>query len=394
MGSPATELTPLPPASRFDGLRPAVLGWVGARAAVAVGFLVAHGLSGTVHLPDGRLHLDQGLMTWDATYYKVIAEGWYGGAATPHDAVRFFPAYPGLARVLSPLLLGNTDLALLLIANLAALAAAVLLWRLAWEVTADRGTADRAAWMVALIPAANILAFAYSEGLTLLVVVAALLALHRRSLGWLVVLGLAAGLLRPVGILLAVPVAVEMWRWWRDGNGDGAGRTSRPPDRTVGSVAAWTAAVLAPAAGFVAALAWVAGPDGDPLETFRIQRQLRNGFRDPLTRLGEAAVNIGQGHLHDVYNLAFAVGFAALFVVAVRRRLPTSWLAFMAATWVVAVGGNNMDSVGRYCLVAAPFAVALAMWTERRWQQVTVAVVGAGGIVWFTTEVLLGRVIP
>lgn len=401
MGSPTVELTPPVAASPLDGLRPALLGWLGARVAVVLGIAVAHGLSGTVSMPDGRLHLEQGLMTWDATYYKVIAEGWYGGAGTPRDAVRFFPAYPGLARLLSPVFAGRVDIPLLLIANLSALAAAFLLWRLAIEVTGDRAVADRSAWMVAVIPAANILAFGYSEGLTLLVVVAALLALHRRSLVWVAGLGLVAGLLRPVGILLMVPVGVEMWRWWRGGGTPaeaegpaGPAHPTGPFDRSVGMVAAWTAALLAPAAGFLAALLWVAGPDGDPLDTFRIQRELRNGFHEPFTRLLRAFVDFGHGHLHDVYNVAFALGFLALFVVAWRRRQPASWLALMGTTWVVAVGGNRMDSVGRYCLVAAPFAVALAQWAGRRWQQVAVAVVGAAGIVWFTAEVMLGRIIP
>jgi hypothetical protein len=66
----------------------------------------------------------------------------------------------------------------------------------------------------------------------------------------------------------------------------------------------------------------------------------------------------------------------------------------MIATWVVAVGGNNMDSVGRYCVIAAPFTVALAQWADRRWRAGTVAALGLAGTVWFTTEVMLGRIIP
>ena len=92
--------------------------------------------------------------------------------------------------------------------------------------------------------------------------------------------------------------------------------------------------------------------------------------------------------------MAFAVGFAALFWVALRRRQPLTWLAFMAVTWIVAVGGNNMDSVGRYCMVAAPFTIALAQWAEQRWQQIAIATVGLAGTVWFTAEVMLGRMIP
>ncbi len=133
---------------------------------------------------------------------------------------------------------------------------------------------------------------------------------------------------------------------------------------------------------------------GDISDAFTIQRQLRDGFRDPVTRLAGAVVDFAGGSLHDVYNVAFAVGFAVLFVVAVRRRQPVSWLALMAATWLVAASANNIDSFGRYCVVASPFVIALAQWARSvRWQ-VVVASVGLAGTVWYTTEVFLGRVIP
>lgn len=366
------------------GLAPAAAGWVAARLAVAAGFLAAHLLSGTVDLPDGRLHLDEGLGTWDGTFYRVIAEGWYGGQGTPAEAARFFPAFPALGRVLAPLVGGSHTAALVVLANVAALAAAVLLWHLAREVTGDLGVADRSAWMVAVVPAADVFAFAYSESLMLLVVVAALLALHRRSPWPLVALGLAAGMLRPTGVLLAVAVATGAVLAARD----------HPDERRPGRVAAWVAATAAPVVGLGVAMWVVSRRSGDLGEALDIQRRLRNGFRDPLTRLGEAVLDIATGHLHDVYNLAFAVGFAALFVVAWRRRQPTTWLVLMGLTWLVAASADRIDSFGRYCVVAAPFTVALAQVTPRRPQQAVVGAVGLLATAWYTAEVLLGRVIP
>jgi hypothetical protein len=351
---------------------------------VATGVVVAHGLSDHVGMPDGRLHLDQGLLTWDGTYYRVLAEGWYAGAATPGDATRFFPAYPALARVLDPLLPGGADVALLLLANLCALAAAVVLWQLVHDVLDDERLARRSAWMVAVIPAANVFVFAYSEAAMLLVFTAALLALHRRHLGWLCVLGLLAGLLRPAGVLLVVPVVVAAWQ-----------RRSEDPPPQRREVLGWLASATAPLIGLAVALGWIAASAGVGWgEPFERQRQLRDGFHEPISRVGEAVIDVFSGRQHDVYNLAFAIGFAALFVVALRRRQPLPWLAFMVVTWVVAVGGTNMDSTGRYCVVAAPFAIALAQWAQHRWQQVAVGVLGLAGTAWFTAEVMLGRIIP
>jgi hypothetical protein len=353
--------------------------------AVATGFVVAHALADRVWMPDGRLHLDQGLLTWDGTYYRVLAGGWYAGAASPADSTRFFPAYPGLARLIDPVLPGGVDVALLVVANLCALAAGATVWWLARDVLGEEKVARRAAWMVAVIPAANVFVFAYSEAAMLLVFTLALVALHRRRLGWLCVLGVLAGLLRPAGVLLVAPVVVAAWQARRD------------PDAETGHGEAlgWVAAAVAPLAGLLGALGWIAASAGVGWqEPFERQRELRDGFRDPVTRVGEAVVDVLSGRHHDVYNLAFAIGFAALFVVALRRRQPLPWLVFMVVTWVVAVGGNVMDSTGRYCMVAAPFTIALAQWAQRRWQWVAVGAAGLVGTAWFTAEVVLGRVIP
>ncbi len=321
MGPQTSSLSPAGGSSGGNasspGVRAALAGWLAARVAVAMGFVLAHLLSGSVDLPDGRLHLDQGLMTWDGTFYRAIAQGWYGGARVPEEAARFFPGYPALARLLTPFGLGNEDLALLLIANLAALAAAILLWRLATDVTGDPRVGVAAAWMVAVIPAANVMVFAYSESLMLLVVVALLLCLHHDRLGWVITLGLCAGLLRPTGVLLIVPVAIEGWTRLRSGI-----------DRDLARLAAWVGAVLAPLVGLGAAMWIVSRRTGELAEAYRIQRELRDGFRDPVTRLIEAGIDLSQGHLHDAYNVAFAVGFLLLFVVALRHRQPISWLAF------------------------------------------------------------------
>jgi len=364
---------------------PALAGWVVARMTILSGWFLADARVDGAGVPQGRLHLDQALMTWDGTYYRVIAEGWYRGPATPDDAVRFFPGYPSLGRALSVLTFGNVDAALLVISNAAALASAVVLWMLATEVLGEEAAGRRAAWMVAVLPPAIVLAFAYSEALTLLCTSLALLMLHRRRLLWVAALGLACGLLRPAGVLLVAPVLVEAWRRWRE---EGA---PRPDPR---EAAAWFTGIAAPVAGLGTALVVAAGPGGDLAEVFRLHRTLRQGFRDPATRLVEAVLDVVSGDFADLYNVAFALGFLALVVVAVRMRQPPSWIVFMLVTWVVAVGGNNMDSGGRYALVAAPFTLALAQWAQRRWQQVVVGVAGVLGCTWFAAEVFLGRVIP
>lgn len=398
MGVPTPVLRPDRDLRWTDGLRPALIGWAWARICIGGGFLVAHVLSGRVTLPDGRLHLDEGLLTWDGAFYRALAAGWYDGA--PAESARFFPVYPGLGRLLAPLLGGREDLALLAVTNACALAGAVVLWRLAAEVlggAGGAGVADRSAWMVAIIPSAFVLAFAYSEGPSLLLVAAALLALHRRAFAWTALWALAAAAVRPVGVLLVVPIAVDVARTVLDHGptpGRPATRDDDPPRRGAGTVLRMGAAVAAPLAGLGLAMAWLGSLTGDAGLPLRIQRQLRDGFRDPVTRLAQAVWDVTRGDFRDVYNLAFALAFLALVVVAVRRRQPLAWILYSVATLVVAGSANNIDSFGRYSLLALPLVVALAQWAGPRWRQVLVAVGGSVGLVWLTAEALLGRVVP
>ena len=238
----------------------------------------------------------------------------------------------------------------------------MVLWRLAVEVLGGAGTiadggagvadpgavADRSAWMVAIIPSAFVLAFAYSEGPSLLLVAATLLALHRRAFVWTALWALAAAAVRPVGVLLVVPIAVEVARTLLEGGPTPPGPTARgdgPARPGAGTVLGMGAAVVAPLAGLGLAMAWLGSLTGDAGLPLRIQRQLRDGFRDPVTRLAQAVWDVTRGDFRDVYNLAFALAFIALAVVAVRRRQPLAWILYSVATLVVAGSANNIDSV-------------------------------------------------
>lgn len=394
MGAAAPGLTA--PSRRWtDGLAPALAGFLWARVCVAAGFVVAHLLSGRVALPDGRLHLQEGLLTWDGSFYRVLATGGYGDA--PAEAARFFPLYPSLARLLAPLALGRADVVLVVVANLCALGAGVVLWRLALEVLGPDGdgpeVARRSAWMLAVVPPAFVLAFAYAEGPALLAVSATLLALHRRNWWWAAAFGLLAGLLRPVGVLLVVPAAVEVWRWWRDRPRADAPATGGPGRGRPDALGAG-AALAGPAAGLLGGLWWIGATVGDAGAPLRIQRQLRAGFRDPFTRLVEAVWDVAHLNWRDVVNLAFALLALWLLVESVRRRQPPGWVLYSAATLAVALSANNIDSLGRYALLAVPLVVALAQWADRRWRTALVGSLGSLGLVALTAAALWGRLIP
>lgn len=363
-----------------DGLVPVAVGWLWARCCIAIGWWLSDRLAGTLDNPRDVVGAHSGLLTWDGNFYRDLATGWYD--AVPPAGARFFPLYPGIGRSLAPLFGGREDWALVVVSNVAAFAGALVLWRLVAEVIdkasgPDRPVADRAAWMVAIAPAAFVLAWAYTEGLALVLIAATLLALHRRSFLWAACFALLSAALRPVGGLLLVPIMVELWR-----------SRPRPPLPTV------VALVAAPFVGLVGALWVIAAATGDWSLPIDAQRELRGGFQDPITRVLEPIGEVAKGNFRDVYNLAHMWVLLALFVVAWRRRQPVSWLAYAGATLVLTLSSQQTDSLGRYALVVVPFVVALAQWADRRWRQVGVAAVSSVGLVWLTSEALLGRMVP
>ena len=352
-----------------------VLGaWLTARLLVGAGFAVAHGIASTV--PGTRfLHLDEGLITWDGTWYRSLAE--HGYAGTAREGLRFFPLYHLLAQLLS---LGTaTDLALLVISNGAALACLVLLHRLVREQFGDEGLARRSVWLLAVFPAAGSFVFAYSESLMLLLTLAVYLAVRRGSWWCAAAAGVAAGLSRPVAVLLCAPLAIAALRGWR--GAAPAGRIAR----VVGTAA--------PALGVAAYLWWVELVHGDWTLPIDFQREIRKGVQDPFSRLAEAAWHVVTDSQLDAPSLGFAILFLVLLVVCGRRQ-PAEWTVYAALSVLVAVSAPVIDSTGRYGLVAFPLIVALAsVVRDDRTTWVTAAVSGAG-LLGLTVMTLLGGYVP
>src|SRR5262245_66350504 len=126
------------------------------------------------------LQARQGLFAWDAAFYRDIAASGYD--AVDRSGLRFFPLVPLLARGVAWFPGVDAGLGLLIVANVSALLAGVVIWRLVWRERHDEDLARRSVWIAYLAPPAFVLVMGYAEATLMLCVAVALLGL--RSKRW------------------------------------------------------------------------------------------------------------------------------------------------------------------------------------------------------------------
>ncbi|HYL20695.1 MAG TPA: mannosyltransferase family protein [Gemmatimonadales bacterium] len=304
---------------------------------------------------------------WDTDFYYSIATTGYdwNPAVFLHQNVVFFPLYPLAMRWGGALLGGHPLLAGTIVSLLAFAGAISVLYRLA----ADE-LGEEKAWPVILListyPFALFYSVVYTESLFLFLTVSAFYAMRRGYLLPAALAGLAAGLTRPNGFWLALPL---LW----------LATTAPVPNKDAGEAGAprWSSAriaaclvALAPLAGtalfsgylylrFGDPLAWVhgqaawgmpllgRGPAPDPART---AEDLRLKYTELIVYVGDI--------------IAFFVAAAAIRPVA--RRLGIAYALWIAVNIFPPVGAHLFISLGRFTAVLFPVFFWLALVVPRR----------------------------
>jgi hypothetical protein len=336
----------------------ALLPFALARVVVLGALGLAHFIVDRAHpsTPGVAARVHEGLLGWDAGFYETIARVGYHPLGS--ESLRFFPAVPVLTHALAWLPGLDDGAALILLSNVAAFVATVLLFALVRRETGDALVARRSIWFLSLGPAAFVLVMGYAESTLLCLSIGCFLALRpavaalgssrRPNFALAGLLAFFGALTRPIGVLLAVAVAVELVRWWvRLGRGD----------RLAG-----LGAVVAPLAGLVVFGLWAHHEVGDLFAPLRVQVESghHGGLSDPFVTLFHDAKGIFHGHVGTGLHVPWVVVAVGLLVVC-WRRLPASYTLFAAAVMGVALAGSNLDSFERYALSAFPLTVAGAL---------------------------------
>jgi len=319
----------------------------------------------------------QGHAGWDSEFYISIALHGYedpvmkaaSPASTPDAEVAgakkdhpkwvslnhaFFPGYPfAMGLIARPLAavgvnpVGAATFAGVLVSLLASLAAMLAIADLA-RAHDEIDASLRAAFYLAIWPAAVFLAQVYSEALFLALSFGALALLRRERWGWAATLAVGAVFTRATGVLLIIPFG---WAWLF---GAGGRSPNRSPARAL--------AALAPAFAYLV-WRWLLGADFDFVET---------------KYFGRAPLAIGQsleawGDFFDTFvngspltrsyewvELAGAIAWAVTSLAYWRRDKALS-LYGLATLGVVLTSGAALG-MHRYALATPALFLAPAAW--------------------------------
>ena len=317
------------------------------------------------------------LVSWDAQWYKGIAENGYGFVRIHEDGrvlsdYAFFPLFGWLERWVS----AATGLAAvdagLLVSWVSSLVAAWGIFAVGDHLYGRRvGVLLTVLW--ASLPIGIVTSMAYSESTFTALAAWSLYAVITRR--WLIagVLAALAGLTRPIGVAVVAALVItavvvllqrrETGTWWRV---------------LVGTL-------IAPL-GWLGYVGWVGLETGSPLGYFEVAGEWGNGFD------GGVAFTLWIWDFLDsssfILGLLLCAGVAALgwlFVLCIRARFPLPLLVFCGVLlFLTLTTSGYFGSKPRYLLPAFPLllpvAVALARLSLRRVVPVLVLMASASAV--------------
>src|SRR3984893_14764449 len=313
------------------------------------------------------------LLRWDSEWYKIIAsEGYtYNGDPPKPQTVVFYPLYPALCRLVSEILRIDLIDSMLLVANLVAMTAVLLLFKLVRERFDDR-TALATVAMISFFPSSVFLSAGYTESLALLLMVSFFLAIARERLLTAALLAGLAVATRSSGIVL---FPVLLWELWR----------CRSPRRFL--IEAAPLSIIA-TSGMWLYIIYLGFAFGHPMafadgqaafheNTTMSARLLSALTLEPFSKLN--LTDLSPAGLDQWFTLLFIALIVCSWFAGISRGMTLFAAMVLTLPYLTLCGGPaGFTSMARFNIVSFPLFVVMAHLTDR-WRWVVPGIVGIFG---------------
>jgi len=312
---------------------------------------------------------------WDADNFTGIATQGYWSDTEGWKRVVFLPLYPMAVRLMT---LGfiNVKLAAMLVSWLCLGGASMYLYKLVL-LDADERAAWRAVKFLLIFPLTVFLGAPFAESMFLFLSLACLYHMRKGQFFLACALGFLAALTRNIGVLLALPVFVEMLR------ADGILPRGDAPRRWRRFFSHFGLLLLIPA-GTLVYLLMNYQLTGDAFMFLKMEQQYWNqsfGSYGNSLRVTWGQVISESNNLRDKLTL-WGSQFAVLMIAGamlpvMAKKLRASYGLYALAYLFVVFAPTWLLSGFRYYMSLAVLYPALAMATKRRWADTALTVLFA-----------------
>lgn len=246
----------------------------------------------------------------------------------------FFPLYPYSVGLISNISTLNTTIVGILVSSVCTLFALIFLYDLVILLYKDEALAKLSIMLLALYPTGIFLHAPFTEGMFLLCSIGCILYLERKQLIIACVFACAAGLVRPQGILLLLPISYSMVQDYRI-------------RKQSLNLRLFTPIIIAPI-GLVSYLIWRSS-HGQPglIQSFNGYSNV--DFQDPVSTLFNVVISIiKQPSLIRTAEFIFVLFFLYILIwmfcrIEFRRHLGI--MVYSASTWLLIVSKTTVNGI-------------------------------------------------
>jgi Mannosyltransferase (PIG-V) len=290
------------------------------------------------------------LLRWDSGWYATIVDSGYSYSSVPTDETPtvFYPVYPVVSYFIKSLFDIETGIAILLVANVAALIAVLLMTKFVKDELGDEAALLTLAFFC-FFPTSLFLSAGYTEPLFLAFALASLILLKQERYVLAAALaGLSLGT-RSTGIVLTVVILWELW--WR---------TTLPWPRLLAKMALCSVLSLS---GLLAFMAYLGIEFGHPMAFSTNQAAWHSGtFLDRFV----SAVTLQPFQHFELATTGWFLVFLALVIWSFWHFRPAVWLYALGTLMLPYFTLGITDSMNRFVLLCFPAFMGLAVLCRAR----------------------------